>query len=339
MDHRRLRLDGGRVEMPTIRGLSQGGVQPHASTHMSGGSDAIQLDQLAAPTDITTLNVSSSAHGLAPKSPADATQFLNGAATPAFAAVKDSDLSTTDITTNNVSSSKHGFAPKNPNDATKYLDGTGAYSIPAGTGGAGRYLGSTILTSGTSFTTGASTNKIRVRVVGGGGGGGGANNAAASGGAAGGYAEKTFSVSPSTAYSYAIGAAGSGGSAGANNGTAGGNTTFTVSGTTVTANGGPAGLGAGASGVFLGGAAPAVSTSGDVNGSGEPGGWSFNDGTQSVSGSGGSSIFGGGGNARKTDGAGNAGVGHGSGGAGAWSPTTKAGGAGTAGMIIVEEYS
>lgn len=72
--------------------------------------------------------------GLAPAAPSDATQFLNGAATPAYALVKDSDLSTSDITTNNVSTTKHGFAPKAPNDATKYLNGTGGYSVPSGTG-------------------------------------------------------------------------------------------------------------------------------------------------------------------------------------------------------------
>lgn len=35
-------------------------------------------------TDITTGNVTSTMHGLAPKSPADATKFLDGGATPAF---------------------------------------------------------------------------------------------------------------------------------------------------------------------------------------------------------------------------------------------------------------
>lgn len=83
-------------------------------------------------TDVTTNNVTSSKHGFAPKSPADATQFLNGAATPIYAQVKDSDLSTSDVTTNNVSTTKHGFVPKAPNDASKFLDGTGAYSTPGG---------------------------------------------------------------------------------------------------------------------------------------------------------------------------------------------------------------
>lgn len=90
-------------------------------------------------TDVTTGNASSTEHGFAPKAPADATKFLNGAATPVYAQVKDSDLSTSDITTNNVSTSKHGFAPKLPNDATKYLDGTGAYSVPAGGGGGANF--------------------------------------------------------------------------------------------------------------------------------------------------------------------------------------------------------
>lgn len=84
--------------------------------------------------DNTTGDVVSTRHGYAPKSPADATKFLNGAATPAYALVKDSDLSTSDITTNNVSTTKHGFAPKAPNDATQFLDGTGAFSVPAGGG-------------------------------------------------------------------------------------------------------------------------------------------------------------------------------------------------------------
>lgn len=83
--------------------------------------------------DVTTLDVTSTKHGLVPKAPADATKFLNGAATPAFALVKDSDLSTSDITTNDVTTSKHGFVPKAPNDTTKFLRGDGSWQVPAGT--------------------------------------------------------------------------------------------------------------------------------------------------------------------------------------------------------------
>lgn len=50
----------------------------HATSHKSGGSDAIKLDELAAPTDITTLNASASAHGLLPKLSNVSTEFLNG---------------------------------------------------------------------------------------------------------------------------------------------------------------------------------------------------------------------------------------------------------------------
>jgi hypothetical protein len=59
----------------------------HAASHQSGGSDALALDTLAATTDTTALNVSISAHGLAPKLPNDATKFLNGVgayAVPSF---------------------------------------------------------------------------------------------------------------------------------------------------------------------------------------------------------------------------------------------------------------
>jgi len=77
--------------------------------------------------DNTTGNVTSTKHGYAPKSPADATKFLNGAATPAFALVKDSDLSTTDITDNNATSSKHGFLPKLSNVERNVLAGDGTW--------------------------------------------------------------------------------------------------------------------------------------------------------------------------------------------------------------------
>lgn len=65
--------------------------------------------------------------------PSDATKFLNGAATPAFALVKDSDLSTSDITTNNASTSKHGFLQKLPGGTTTFLRSDGAFATPSGT--------------------------------------------------------------------------------------------------------------------------------------------------------------------------------------------------------------
>ena len=50
----------------------------HATSHKSGGGDAIKLDELAAPTDVTTLNASATAHGLLPKWPNNTTTFLRG---------------------------------------------------------------------------------------------------------------------------------------------------------------------------------------------------------------------------------------------------------------------
>src|SRR3990167_10361039 len=96
-------------------------------SHQSGAS---ATDASLVTSDITTNNASSTKHGFTPKSPAAATQFLNGAATPAFAAVKDSDLSTTDITTNDASTTKHGFLKKLDNTANNFMDGTGNWSAP-----------------------------------------------------------------------------------------------------------------------------------------------------------------------------------------------------------------
>src|SRR6185295_20043000 len=50
----------------------------HATSHKSGGGDSIKLDELAAPTDVTTLNASTSAHGLLKKLDGDPSHFMNG---------------------------------------------------------------------------------------------------------------------------------------------------------------------------------------------------------------------------------------------------------------------
>lgn len=107
------------------------------------------------------------------------------------------------------------------------------------------------LTSGTSYTTPAGCTKIFVEAVGGGSSGvgyGGGGTGGGSGGGAGGYAARFFTVTPSTAYSYTIGAGGTGGTAQNN----GGNTTFTVGATTITASGGS-------------GASGGTGTNGDIN--------------------------------------------------------------------------
>ena len=66
----------------------------HAATHGPAGASALKLDDLASPDDNTDLNVSTSAHGLTPKLPNDASKFLNGQGgytVPAGSALSDGD--------------------------------------------------------------------------------------------------------------------------------------------------------------------------------------------------------------------------------------------------------
>lgn len=63
----------------TALGLAIGtdvAAQTHATQHKSGGTDAIKLDELAAPTDVTTLNASTTAHGLLPKLTGSTSNYL-----------------------------------------------------------------------------------------------------------------------------------------------------------------------------------------------------------------------------------------------------------------------
>ena len=216
----------------------------------------------------------------------------------------------------------------------------------------GRWIGMTLLTSGTIFTTTGSTNSVRVRAVGGGGGGGGCAavnlaTGAAGGGGAGGYTEITQAVTPNTAYTYSIGAAGTGSAGAAGNN--GGNTTATIGATTIVAFGGTGGplctpvVVASQPLAVAGGAGGAVSTGGGAaNGAGAPGdaGVSLSL-TIYASGSGGSGPFGGGGLGLVAAGVGTAAAGFGAGGGGSAAVTnaTRAGGTGTAGCVIVDEYS
>lgn len=237
-----------------------------------------------------------------------------------------------------------------------YWSGSAWFVEDAGGGvkssvGPGRYLGDTVLTTGTSFVTGPETRKIRIRMVGGGAGGGGCTSIAAAaagagGGGAGGYAEKVFSVLPNTAYAYAIGAAGAGvsGAAGAN----GGNTTFTGPGAVVVTafggTGGPQAVAATTLTARAGGAGGVISTNGDINSGGEPGDYGvvLIVATPIVaSGAGGPSPLGSGGLGIVAVGNGNNALGFGGGGGGSatGASAVRTGGNGTAGCIIVEEYA
>ena len=215
---------------------------------------------------------------------------------------------------------------------------------------AGRFLRSTLLTSGTSFVTGVDTETIRIRVQGAGGGGGGCTSVAsaaagAGGGGAGAYAEKVLDVLANTAYTYAIGAAGTGVSGAAGNN--GGSTTFTVGGTTVTApggTGGPIGTAATTLVARAGGAGATVATNGDVNQAGPPGEYGVVLITATpilASGAGGDSVMGAGGLGIVAVGNGNNATGFGGGGSGSatGASAVRTGGNGTGGAILVEEYT
>ena len=200
-----------------------------------------------------------------------------------------------------------------------------------------------VLTSGTSYTTPAGCNSIYVQAVGGGGGSAGltATNCASGGGGGGGMAAKYFSVSPSTAYTYAIGAAGSGGASGNNAGSAGGSTTFTVGGTTITGGGGSGSTGSSSNSA---GAAGGSGTNGDLNINGNSGGSSATaPGTAYVGGVGGGSFFGGGapgGLIVSGAAAGTAATSYGGGGGGsAAAGATAAGASGYHGVIVIWEYT
>jgi hypothetical protein len=235
-----------------------------------------------------------------------------------------------------------GWAQYDEGRGWSVYDATGKLQASLAVGG--RYLRTRVFVSGTSFVVSSDASSIFCRLQAPGGGGGNAvtgatNSAAGGGGASGGYAEKTFSVLPGATVTYTVPAGGA-------SATAGSNATVVSGGVTVTAMGGPAGAAQTVAApplVSLGGAAPAVATNGDVNGSGAPGGAGNCEAAAiAVSGQGGSSLFGGGGTARSTQGIGNAAVGFGSGGGGAVilsGGANVAGGAGSAGILIVDEFS
>jgi hypothetical protein len=214
----------------------------------------------------------------------------------------------------------------------------------------GTYVNTQVLTTGTTYTSGAGVTKVKIRMVGGGGGGGGVTAAASSvgaggGGGSGGYLEAVLTVTPSTGYTIAIGAAGTAGANTGAQGGAGGNTTITIGGSTYTAFGGGGGAGQ-ATGTTVaasaGGTAAIVSTNGNIlNSGGDAGSPGIRiSGTSGLSGAGGTSKLGGGGSSLSAAGAGSNATGYGGGGGGGLSTanTARAGGAGTAGVIIIEEY-
>lgn len=201
------------------------------------------------------------------------------------------------------------------------------------------------LTSGTTYTVPSGCRAIEVICIGGGGGGGGTGALTAIGLSGGGGAMVyKFIDDPEAAYTYAIGAGGSGGatnSAGAD----GGDTTFTGSSVALSAGGGDGGAaGPPTSGTLITiGEAGGTASGGDVNIDG-----AYSGNAATVSGdaisiplSGASPLGGGAVMAANTSANGTPGGAPGAGGSGGISvggSGARIGGAGAAGLIIVKEF-
>ena len=213
-------------------------------------------------------------------------------------------------------------------------------TVTAGVWNGTQTSGNSFITSGTTYTTPAgitTATLFKFTLVGGGGGGGGfaaAGTSSSGGGAGGAGVVWVTGLSPSTAYTISIGAAGTGGiattpgSAGA-----GGNTTLTIGATTYTANGGTGSPGGSTN---VNGGAGGTATGFTINIKGQNGHGSDNNDPTS-GGAGGSPGFGlgMGGASLGASGVGNPGTGFGGGGGGAHG-TGNTGGAGAAGCIVVE---
>lgn len=213
----------------------------------------------------------------------------------------------------------------------------------------GRLVARTVYTSGSgNHTWNAATTQAVVTAYGGGGGGGGADmtggggSGVGGGGAAGAKAVKHFTgLTGGGTAAYAVGGGGNGGGAGNNAGTAGTDTTFS----TLTAKGGSGGasVASGSTFALVAGGAGVVATGGDVNGVGATGGHGVRFSALNIfSGEGASSDLGAGGAAVSGTAAGSNATGIASGGGGAaalQSGSDQAGGNGSAGVIVVEEYA
>jgi hypothetical protein len=229
-----------------------------------------------------------------------------------------------------------------------------AGSLRVGSVQARVYLGRQIFTSSGTYTPTTGTKAVLLKMVGGGGGGAGAQSTGAGnvgiggGGWSGNYLEKWIVPAATiTGGTITIGSGGGGGSTSGGNGSAGGSTTAVVQGTTYTANGGAGGLGLGAATAGNNNTyiptPSAVTTTGDVTIQGTPtAGVTTGPGGQLLSGTGGGTPLGGGGYPGISGAAGNSpqtGYGGGGGGAQAHSGVSRAGGAGAAGLVIIEEYA
>lgn len=240
------------------------------------------------------------------------------------------------------------FANTANNRTVTFPDADGTVQFTTSSGGLKSFQNFTSGTAAT-YTRPAGITSILVEVLGGGAGGGGtaatsASGSAAGGGGGGGYARKWI-ASASSSYTYTVGAAANGGTAGNNAGTAGNNSSFD----TITANGGGAGGGDSSHATpSNGGTAGAGGTAsgGDINISGGTGAKGGVPTGGAFGGSGGGTVYGSptatSYSSNATQAGANGITNSGSGGSGAANNGTvaaAAGGNGAAGLIIVWEFA
>jgi Repeat of unknown function (DUF5907) len=236
----------------------------------------------------------------------------------------------------------------NDGNTSQWIQTGPTVSPPVAQGFAGVNV-QTFAASGT-YTPTPGMKYCQIECVGGGGGGGGSPDSTGSavgggGGGSGGYSRRTANAATvGVSQVVTVGAAGTAGtSAGAN----GGNGGVTSVGALCVANGG-GGASGHTSGNYRGGAgANTTGAVGDLVTAGAPGGGGSTNvnNMASLPGNGGSSFFGGGGLApgwaAGISTVGSAGTNYGSGGSGAFgdnNATTRAGGAGAAGVVVITEY-
>lgn len=203
------------------------------------------------------------------------------------------------------------------------------------TAAAGGFSNMTVFASPGTFTTPATTTKIKVTVVGGGGGSGGAPNAGGGGGGggAGGGAIYVGPVTASTPYAVTVGTGGTAGPSSGNGG-AGNTSSFASLASATGGAGGVAGTGPGFAGSGSAGGAGSAGTL-QFNGGGGMGG-TQNPANLAMGGVGGSSMFGSGGRGQNTGAITGLTYGGGAGGAGGGPTGNQPGAAGGAGVVIVE---
>lgn len=230
-----------------------------------------------------------------------------------------------------------GTTTDNGTDLLQVNGGSALGTVHTGLWNGTATAGQSFLTSGTTYTTPTTNTTATVykfTLIGGGGGGGGiagANSKGAGGGSGANCIVYLTNLAANTAFTIAIGAAGTAGAATPTAGGNGGNTTLTANATTYTAGGGTGGPDT----VSTNGGAGGACTNTLINMTGQAGQGSPTSTTTNMGGGGGSGQYGMGGAPLGTTGNGTAATGFGGGGAGGWG-AANTGGAGTQGAILVE---